>query len=78
MFKNVSFDERFNRLMHFSANDWLDFSIIVNVFVKTTSILHVIFLFREFYKIPIFNKKLKERKNMVFVLSKQKKKSRFS
>jgi len=61
VFRDISFDERFNRLMHFAPFAWLDFAVIIRLSTVVLSILPVVFFLRDFLKIPMENIRLKER-----------------
>jgi hypothetical protein len=61
LFKDIRFGERFNRFINFSARNWVDFSVVISVTSKVVSILPFIFLLRDFLKIPVNNKNLKDK-----------------
>lgn len=61
MFREITFDERFGRLMVFAPLLWLDFNVIVSISMYTLSVLHLNFFLRDFLKIPLENIRLRER-----------------
>lgn len=61
-FTDIIFDERFNRLVNVAPFYWSDMKIILHIFIRVYSILHVSFFFREFIKMPFDNIKLRERR----------------
>jgi hypothetical protein len=60
-FKNVVYDDRFHRLINTAAFYWTDFKVILSLFLQTASVLHVVFFFHEFLKVPFHNVRLRDK-----------------
>jgi len=61
LFRNVRFDDRFSRIMHFGSFFWSEFTACISIFSSSSSVLHLVFLLREFLKLPLFTAKYKDK-----------------